>query len=236
MSSVAVFSPAVLPSFPEEGLPETPQAKRARAMGALSSSVRPATALEVRPAPEMVSFGISALDQLTGGVPRGGLTEMVGPASSGRTSLMMSLMASVTRRQEVCALIDVTDSFDPKSAQAAGVDLKRLLWVRCGKAVSSCEFPVSKTPQQNVERRTASMNTVVPPAKNISWSIHENYDTRLRHAITGGCFEMVKTRTVSSFEFPVSRKEVPSSQFPVSSLNRRESKSLTRNSKPETRN
>jgi RecA/RadA recombinase len=58
---------------------------------------------------------------------------MVGPASSGRTSVMFALMAEVTRRQEVCALIDVTDSFDPASAEAAGVDLKRVLWVRCGK-------------------------------------------------------------------------------------------------------
>src|SRR4051794_7923553 len=47
--------------------------------------VRPATKLEIRPAPDMVSFGIPSLDALTGGVPRGALTEMVGPASSGRT-------------------------------------------------------------------------------------------------------------------------------------------------------
>jgi hypothetical protein len=171
----------------------------------------------------MVPFGIASLDEFTGGVPRGGLTEMVGPASSGRTSLMISLMASVTRRQEVCALIDVTDSFDPKSAQAAGVDLKRLLWVRCGKTVSGCEFPVSKTPQRTAERRPASMNSVAPPAKNISWSIHENYDARLRHAILGGCHEMVRERKVSSYEFP------------VSSPNRTSSIS-TRNSKLETRN
>jgi recombination protein RecA len=201
MSSVAVFSPAVLPAFPDEALPETLEAKRARAVGAMSSSIRPASALEVRPAPEMMPFGIAALDELTGGVPRGSLTEMVGPPSSGRTSLMMSVMASVTRRQEVCALIDVTDSFDPESAQAAGVDLKRLLWVRCGKTVSSSfEFPVSKTPQRNAERRPASLNTVAPPAKNISWSIHENYDARLRHAILGGCHEAVPRKEVSTFE------------------------------------
>ena len=87
--------------------------------------VRTATNLEVRPAPEMVPFGIPSLDALTGGVPRGALTEMVGPTSSGRTSVMMALMAEVTRRQEVCAIVDVTDSFDPASAKAAGVDLRR---------------------------------------------------------------------------------------------------------------
>ncbi len=143
MSSVAVLSSfqAKLPSFPDD----TQAAKRLRAVGALSSSVRPASALEVRPAPAMVPFGIESLDAMTGGVPRGALTELFGPASSGRTSVMMSLIASVTRRQEVCAVIDVTDSFDPASAEAAGADLKRLLWVRCGKTVSSVEFQVSRT-------------------------------------------------------------------------------------------
>jgi recombination protein RecA len=217
MSSVAVFSPAELPSFSDA---DTLAAKRAHAVGALSSSVRPASALEVRPTPDMVPFGIESLDAMTEGVPRGALTELFGPASSGRTSVMMSLIASVTRRQEVCAVIDVTDSFDPASAEAAGVDLQRLLWVRCGKTVSSCEFQVSGAPQRNAERRPAKMNEVAPPAKNISWSIHENYDARLRHAITGGCFEMARGR-------------VASSQYPVAS--KKAAPPPTRNPKPETR-
>ena len=216
MSSVAFFSPAELPSFPDETL----EAKRARAVGALSSTVRPATALEVRPAPAMMPFGIDSLDALTGGVPRGALTELFGPASSGRTSMMMSLIASVTRRQEVCAVIDVTDSFDPASAEAAGVNLRRLLWVRCGKTIPSCDLPASGTMPRNAERRPATMREVAPPAKNISWSIHQNYDARLRHAITGGCFEMTRGRSEQWVNRGQSRP-VPAS---------------TRNSKPETRN
>jgi hypothetical protein len=60
------------------------------------------------------------------------LTEVSGDNSSGRTSLMLSALAAATRREEICALIDVSDAFDPYSAAAAGVDLSRLLWVRCG--------------------------------------------------------------------------------------------------------
>jgi hypothetical protein len=37
------------------------------------------------------------------------------------------------RRDEICALVDATDAFDPQSAANVGVDLARLLWVRCGK-------------------------------------------------------------------------------------------------------
>jgi len=95
------------------------------------TEVRPASRLEVRPAPEMVSSGIRELDALTGGLPRGCLTEICGAASSGRTSVLLAALAAATRRQEVCALVDVSDAFDPVSAATAGVDFERLLWVRC---------------------------------------------------------------------------------------------------------
>jgi hypothetical protein len=85
-----------------------------------------------RPAPECVSTGIASLDALTGGLPRGAITEIHGPASSGRTSLLASMLAAAAARQEICALADAGNAFDPASAKAAGVDLSRLLWVRCG--------------------------------------------------------------------------------------------------------
>jgi len=94
--------------------------------------VLPASRLGVRPQPRTILSGIPSVDELTGGIPRGGLTEIFGPASSGRTSLLLALMAQMTAREEVCALVDASDAFDPPSAAAAGVNLERLLWVRCG--------------------------------------------------------------------------------------------------------
>jgi len=85
-----------------------------------------------RPEPERAPTGIAELDSATGGLPRGALTEIVGPASSGRTSLLLSLLATATARQEACALVDAEDAFSPHSAADAGVQLARLLWVRCG--------------------------------------------------------------------------------------------------------
>jgi len=87
-----------------------------------------------RPAPECVPSGVPALDAATGGLPRGCLTEIFGPASSGRTSLLLSILAQATHREEVCALVDAEDAFDPASASADGVHLDRLLWVRCHNA------------------------------------------------------------------------------------------------------
>jgi len=95
------------------------------------AGVVPASRLEVRPTPEMVSSGIGEIDALTGGLPRGCLSEVYGPASSGRTSVLLSALAAATRREEVCALVDASDAFDPESAAVAGMDFQKLLWVRC---------------------------------------------------------------------------------------------------------
>jgi hypothetical protein len=96
------------------------------------AGVTSASRLEVRPAPQMVSSGVREIDALTGGLPRGCLTEVCGPASSGRTSVLLAALAAATQRQEVCALVDISDAFNPHSAAAAGVNFEKMLWVRCG--------------------------------------------------------------------------------------------------------
>jgi hypothetical protein len=82
---------------------------------------------------ESIPTGIAPLDALTGGLPRGAITEISGPPSSGRTSAMVSILIEAIANDEVCALVDGNDAFDPKSASAAGLELQRLLWVRCRK-------------------------------------------------------------------------------------------------------
>ena len=86
---------------------------------------------EKRPA-EVISTGLCEVDSfIGGGLPRGALTEVFGPASSGRTSFMLSALAQATARQEVCALVDTNNAFDPKSASQAEINFERLLWIRC---------------------------------------------------------------------------------------------------------
>jgi recombination protein RecA len=86
--------------------------------------------LHERPVPELLPSGIADFDAAFGGIPRGCVTDIFGPASSGRTSLMLSLISQATAREEFCALVDTSDAFDP--ASAADTALERLLWIRCG--------------------------------------------------------------------------------------------------------
>ncbi|MGD0124135.1 MAG: hypothetical protein ABSF46_02160 [Terriglobia bacterium] len=80
---------------------------------------------------ETVPTRNSETDCLTGGLPRGAITEICGPSGSGRTSLMLSALALRTAEGEACAFIDAHNTFDPYSAEATGVQLRQLLWVRC---------------------------------------------------------------------------------------------------------
>ena len=97
----------------------------------LEKKVPSALTVRERPLPVCLPTGVGEVDALCGGVPRGALSEITGAGSSGRTSLLLSLLAQVTARQEFCALVDAGGAFDPASAAQTGVQLDRVLWVRC---------------------------------------------------------------------------------------------------------
>ena len=142
LASVPVLGNPVVFSPPETSVLKM---KRITALPKLAA-VTSASRLEVRPTPEMVPSGIAEIDALTGGLPRGCLTEIYGPASSGRTGVLLAALAASTQRQEVCALVDATDALNPLSAAAAGVDFSRLLWVRCGM-----QSPTSRAKKEHME-------------------------------------------------------------------------------------
>ena len=108
----------------------------------------------------VVPTGIAAIDALLeGGLPLGGITEVVGQESSGRTALALSFVATMTAAGKVCAWIDVSNALHPESAAAAGVNLERLLWVRCGVS----ETDEAEPTQQDF--RLPEKYLVPPPVK-----------------------------------------------------------------------
>ena len=97
--------------------------------------------------------GAATLDAvLAGGLPRGELSEIAGARSSGRTTLLLQVIAAATRRGEIAALVDTFDRLDLASVVAAGVDLDRLLWIR-GEA--------SSPPERALERALKALNLVL---------------------------------------------------------------------------
>src|SRR6266446_7476834 len=87
-------------------------------------------------------WGREGIDGLLGLFPPGRLSEIVGPRSSGASSLLLALIARITTPGSSnwggssnggqVAFVDGMDALDPASAAAAGADLSALLWVRCG--------------------------------------------------------------------------------------------------------
>ncbi len=112
----------------------------------------------------LVPTGIAELDaRLEGGLPRGHLSEVIGPRSSGRLAILVSALARATARGEAVALIDPLDMFDPVSASASGVDFQRMLWVR-GEASSSTRVSLSceyGTLQKSLDRAVKALNIVL---------------------------------------------------------------------------
>jgi hypothetical protein len=122
----------------------------------LRATLEPAVAARIRSGAELLRHTantertsilpttLEPLDALLGGgLPRGRLIELAARRAAGRFSIVMATLASATSIGEAAALIDLGDHFDPQLAEANGVDLRRLLWIRphnVKEAVMSAEM------------------------------------------------------------------------------------------------
>ena len=77
---------------------------------------------------DVIPTGSLALDIAlgVGGIPRGRITEIYGPESSGKTTLCLHLIAEAQRRGGICAFVDMEHALDPAYAERIGVDLETL--------------------------------------------------------------------------------------------------------------
>jgi recombination protein RecA len=132
---------------------------------------------------ETTPTGIDTLDfLLLGGLPTGALAELVGPECSGRTTVALSFLSRITAEGSVCAWIDVSDALDPEAAAANGVDLERLLWVRCAsgnlaQAKPQAEHVTAQTKMQTQQPGLAQARPE-PPAPGGGGSLHPRNEGR----------------------------------------------------------
>jgi recombination protein RecA len=105
-----------------------------------------------------VAVAATAIDPLDGclrgGLPRGHLSEIAGPRSAGRTTLLLQLLAAATRRGEIAAVVDTCDCLDVASVVSAGVELDRLLWIRGSPTPSALA-------DRAIERALKALNLVL---------------------------------------------------------------------------
>jgi hypothetical protein len=158
-------------------LAETP--KRASGLAAAESALRirkldrtlttALAPLERMDPSALMPMDVAVLDGcLRGGLPRGQLSELAGPRSSGRMTLLLRMIAGATARGEIAAFVDTLDRLDVASAAAAGVDLSRLLWIR-GQEISGRAGPFgpagpsgpASTAGRAIDRALKALNLVL---------------------------------------------------------------------------
>ncbi|MEQ1946945.1 MAG: hypothetical protein ABL995_07140 [Bryobacteraceae bacterium] len=110
----------------------------------------------------------------TQSLPRGAITDVSGLISSGRTALLHQMLAEATKAGECCAVVDGRDAFDPSSAAAAGVDLKKLLWVRISGVSSnmSRQAAENKRVVEEADRAASSLNPIEKAMKAVDLILH----------------------------------------------------------------
>ena len=105
-----------------------------------------------------LTCGIAPIDTLIGGLARGRISEITGPLSSGKTTIAASFASAASRRGEVVGWVDVPGAFDPRSLEAAGADLARIMWVSFAKKPASSRGGfITKERERRNELKAAEM-------------------------------------------------------------------------------
>jgi recombination protein RecA len=116
-----------------EGVSEARQAALDKALGDLSKRYGEGTVMRLGEAQhlrvDVIPTGALSLDIAlgVGGIPRGRVTEIFGPESSGKTTIAQHVVAEAQRLGGTAAFVDMEHALDPVYAQACGVDIDNLL-------------------------------------------------------------------------------------------------------------
>jgi recombination protein RecA len=137
---------------------------RAQIEAALAEKIPSALTPQPRVLRPAAATSIREIDELLqGGLPMGAISEITGAESSGRTSLALAFLAATTQAGKLCAWVDASNALHPESAAAIGVDLTRMLWVRCGVLpAENRRAPISTGKSSTNKSRTGKLSARKP--------------------------------------------------------------------------
>src|SRR5512139_109162 len=121
------------PPPPSNDLDASRQAALDRALGDITKRYGDGTIMRLGEAQhmnvEIIPTGSLSLDIAlgVGGIPRGRITEIFGPESSGKTTICQHIVAEAQRLGGTCAFIDMEHALDPSYAARCGVDIESVL-------------------------------------------------------------------------------------------------------------
>jgi hypothetical protein len=104
-----------------------------------------------------LTCGINQIDTLIGGIARGRISEFTGTISSGKTTIAAAFASAASRRGEVVGWVDIPGAFDPRSLEAAGADLARILWVSFSKQPAATRGFITKERERKNELKAAEL-------------------------------------------------------------------------------
>lgn len=87
-----------------------------------------------------IPFGSAPIDALTGGLPRGRVTELRGTPTSGMTTIALRLAAHTQAQGELVAWLDLAAAFDTEYAARCGIDLSALLLAQPRAAIEALDL------------------------------------------------------------------------------------------------
>jgi len=97
--------------------------------------------IEIQPV-EAISTGVIGVDLAlgVGGIPKGRITEIYGPESSGKTTLTLQTIANAQKNGDICAFIDAEHALDPVYAANLGVDIDSLVFTQPSSGEEALEM------------------------------------------------------------------------------------------------
>jgi len=143
---------------------------------------------QIDPNPAALPTGFPSLDSALGigGLPRGGIVEIFGPSSSGRTTLALQIVAHLQHHGGTAAWIDAEFNFDPSVAAAAGIAVADLPVVPPESAEQALDIAATLAGSGAIDLLVVDSAAALVPRLELETGLGESGHSLLARALVSG--------------------------------------------------